>query len=310
MPSYKIIQSGHITEVYRYSGSFALKLECEEWNSRKGGRDKDGQESRKDEYKASVNYKAREKVRRLINANFNNQSAFITLTFAKNMQDIDKANYEFKKWQQKMKRKIDFKFVGVIEFQERGAIHYHLICNLDYDKKKLKNRKWRQEKERELARTWGIKYKVQKGDTLESIAEQFGRKKRFLYIMNEFKLPIENKMYYIPHGVVDIGYKDSDNQGAYLFGYFTKEQSDPRLEGKKRYFFSRGNLKQPEQPTGRKAGEILKRLENEIPVFTSYYENEFIGKVDYMEYNPERYNNDYIVDKAYEFFEPGLIEVV
>lgn len=26
----------------------------------------------------------------------------------------------------------DFKYLAVIEFQERGAIHYHIICNLPY----------------------------------------------------------------------------------------------------------------------------------------------------------------------------------
>ena len=57
---------------------------------------------------------------------------FITLTFKENITDLDFANYEFKKWIQRVKYNFnDFKYLGVPEFQKRGAVHYHLMTNLD-----------------------------------------------------------------------------------------------------------------------------------------------------------------------------------
>lgn len=58
--------------------------------------------------------------------------SFITLTFAENIQDLDKANYEFKKFVIKVKYQYkDFSYIAVPEFQKRGAVHYHLLTNLD-----------------------------------------------------------------------------------------------------------------------------------------------------------------------------------
>lgn len=58
--------------------------------------------------------------------------SFITLTFAENITDIDYANKEFNKFTSKIKRVFpDFKYLGVPEFQKRGAIHYHLLTNIE-----------------------------------------------------------------------------------------------------------------------------------------------------------------------------------
>lgn len=63
--------------------------------------------------------------------------SFWTFTFAENLTDIDEANKKFKNWRDSftryLKRKygIEFKYLGVPEFQKRGAVHYHLLTNLD-----------------------------------------------------------------------------------------------------------------------------------------------------------------------------------
>lgn len=155
MPVYKVIKSGNIIEVYEYEGSVARKTFDDYMKSDKGGRHNEGKEDRKVEYKNSVNQKARNKLRRLISANFGRNDIFMTITFKENMQDIEKANYELKKFVQKLKRKQkDFIYCAVIEFQKRGAVHYHMICNLavniDFD-----NEPDVREKEREIAKTWG-----------------------------------------------------------------------------------------------------------------------------------------------------------
>lgn len=154
MPSYKVVQFGHITQIYEYEGSFSRRMD-DNLVSREGGRDKDGKEERKMEYRESVNNKARQKLMRLISANFGENDLFMTITFKENMQDIEKANYELKKFLQKLKRKqSDFIHCTVIEFQKRGAVHYHMVCNLklgiDFDNEPVV-----QEKERDLAKLWG-----------------------------------------------------------------------------------------------------------------------------------------------------------
>lgn len=64
---------------------------------------------------------------------------FLTLTFAKNIIDLDYANNEFKKFIKRLGYEIKgqkysfLKYIAVVEFQERGAIHYHVIFfNLPY----------------------------------------------------------------------------------------------------------------------------------------------------------------------------------
>ena len=60
--------------------------------------------------------------------------SFITLTFKKNEKDISKANYIFNSWVTRVKRVFpDFVYLGVPEFQKRGAVHYHLLTNLSLD---------------------------------------------------------------------------------------------------------------------------------------------------------------------------------
>lgn len=245
MPSYKVIQSGHILEVYEYQMA-TIKRVDDEFLSNKGGRKKEGEtgkKDRKEEYRATVNNKAFNKLRRLINSNFDENSLFVTLTYADNFQDIKESNYNLKKFVQKMKRlQKDFVYVAVLEFQKRGAIHYHMLCNYRLE---WNSHEELQSHERKLGKVWG-------------------------------------------HGFVDIGYKKNDNAGAYLLKYMTKEHIDERLEGKKRYFFSRG-LVQPVELKGADALAAIRQAEQYAPVFTNSYYNDFTGQVQYREYNPKRH---------------------
>lgn len=252
MPSYKVIRSGHIVEIYEYQNTRA-KLPLEEKEEKYDGEfeeigleidgEKIEKEDRKDEYKQRTNIRARNKIRRLINMNFDNNSLFVTLTFAENIQDIPYANNEFDKFIKRMKRRqSDFAYVAVMEFQKRGAIHYHMVCNWETS---WKDHEELQARERELARIW-------------------------------------------KHGFCDIQeIKHLDNVGAYLIKYMTKDNIDDRLNGKKRYFHSR-NLDKPVELTGEEAVKVIEEYLNKIPVFTNEYSSEWTGKVMYREYNPLR----------------------
>lgn len=65
--------------------------------------------------------------------------SFWTFTFAENVTDMDDANKKFGYWKDSFVRyakkkygsDFEFKYLGVPEFQKRGAIHYHFLTNLD-----------------------------------------------------------------------------------------------------------------------------------------------------------------------------------
>lgn len=69
------------------------------------------------------------RLKSLIQANFDEWTHFITLTFHHNELDIKKAKQHIKKWAYEMSKLIpDFKYIYVMEFQERGSIHFHVLC--------------------------------------------------------------------------------------------------------------------------------------------------------------------------------------
>lgn len=126
----KLIVTGHIVEVYTYEKMPSPKSPDRtqkeakselEWLEDTRGDKK--QNSRRSKWNLI----------RLLNANFNEHSKFITLTFAENITDLDLAHKEFDKFMKRMKRKYgNFKYAAVVEFQKRGAVHYHLISDLPY----------------------------------------------------------------------------------------------------------------------------------------------------------------------------------
>lgn len=64
-------------------------------------------------------------------SNYSTWHSFLTLTFSENVKDVEKANLAFKYWISSWKRKKpDFSYLAVPEFQKRGAVHYHLLTNL------------------------------------------------------------------------------------------------------------------------------------------------------------------------------------
>jgi hypothetical protein len=57
----------------------------------------------------------------------------MTLTFAKNITDLKTANYIFNQFIKRITYKYpDFKYLAIPEFQQRGAVHYHLLCEMPF----------------------------------------------------------------------------------------------------------------------------------------------------------------------------------
>ncbi|MEI7498705.1 MAG: hypothetical protein WCK11_05520 [Candidatus Falkowbacteria bacterium] len=76
--------------------------------------------------------RTRGKITRLINANPDLKN-FLTLTFKENLGDLKAANKLFHNFIKRLKRRYpDLKYLAVPEFQKRGAVHYHVLLNLDF----------------------------------------------------------------------------------------------------------------------------------------------------------------------------------
>lgn len=129
----KAVWSGSIVELYEYEQSVVIG----ETNNGLG-RSVEANEENKARHRKNTLARARRDVRRLINANVGKWGEipkFLTLTFAENVQDVKKANYEFKKFRQRLEYELDLKlkYVAVVEFQKNGRIHYHVVFfNLPY----------------------------------------------------------------------------------------------------------------------------------------------------------------------------------
>ncbi|NQT67161.1 MAG: hypothetical protein HQ569_06260 [Actinobacteria bacterium] len=94
---------------------------------------KNTDENTKKENRKKVVTRIRNNIRRLAIANFNEYSRFFTATFADNITNMDYANGQFKKFIKRVKYHYgDFKYIAVLEFQKRGAIHYHMLSDFGY----------------------------------------------------------------------------------------------------------------------------------------------------------------------------------
>jgi hypothetical protein len=247
----KIVFSGDIVEVYGYDKGY---LQGYENNNVNIGR-KIGYESYNYEnHRKQVLQRAKKNLRRLINANIGQYgkeftAKFLTLTFRENIKDLDKANYEFKKFIKRLNyhcfgtKKTILKYTCVVEFQKRGAIHYHVIIyNMPYVKAN------------DISNVWGNGFiKINKIDDIDNVGAYVGE-----YL-----------------GQAEKG------QG--------KNIEDDRLRGRKSYFSSRGLFKPVEITDKKIVEQVATALLNEKLTYSATYENEYVGNITYKQYNLKRY---------------------
>ena len=92
------------------------------------------------------------------------------------------------------------------------------------------------------------------------------------------------------HGFVDIKpLSEIDNVGAYLIKYMTKDVSVEAFKGHKAYLCSKG-LERPLELRGDDAMRVIEAygLIDKKEVFTNSYESEYLGTINYKEYNLKR----------------------
>lgn len=128
----KVIVSGVVIEVYEYERPVFKGYKSN------GGRYKEADEKGKEKNRQDTLRRARQEIRRIVNANVGAYgpeftAKFLTMTFADNVTDLDYANQEFKKFIKRLNyyvfgtKEANLRYTVIVEFQKRGAVHYHVM---------------------------------------------------------------------------------------------------------------------------------------------------------------------------------------
>lgn len=202
---------------------------------------------------------AKNRLRRIANANFSEINLFITMTYRYQIDDVTQGDKHFSDFVNNLREETGqkFNYIAVREFTKKGRLHYHMMCDLnlqwDDDEDILKSL------ERDVASVWGQGY-----CDIKRMDRHNSRQKRFKD-------------------------KGIDNVGAYMSKYFSKSVDDERLEGHKMYLTSQGLIR-PVELTQEDAEKLLEEygFTKENETFTNGYESEYLGKISYKEYNLKR----------------------
>lgn len=201
--------------------------------------------------RAKSNIRARNEIRRKALANFDSKSSFLTLTFQENLQDLDIANRVFRSFVKYMRRdlkekKWSFKYLAVIEFQERGAIHYHLLCDLPkyYSYSRIRNR-WRQSIGLNgVNGTGSIKHvRIDRVDNVGAYIVKYMTKAK------ADKRLVGKKMYQTSQGLkkpVEVSFKTEDELKCYLENFGINEYTKKAYQNNYTDVFTLGEVKYTE----------------------------------------------------------------
>ncbi len=130
----KVVVSGKQVELYKYKKNVWREYESNKEEIIKEPKQLnifEQEKLKKQRRQFSIN-RTKTEIRRLVNSN-PQLNKFLTLTFAENITDLKTANYIFNKFVMRMSYMFsDFEYLAVPEFQKRGAVHYHLLCNLPF----------------------------------------------------------------------------------------------------------------------------------------------------------------------------------
>lgn len=260
----KIIKSGNNIETYEYQKAVLLGRKDE---GKRGGRIRGHVSDRSEENRRLTTRRARNTVRRLVNTNFNDGMKFLTLTFA----DPDEDTAE-----------IGPLSGGTSSQVSENSIDIRNVVQTNAEFKKFIQRL------RRYVESKGADAKFPYLAVIEFQDKTRGGVVHYHMIADLPYIPNDELARIWGNGFVRINkIKGCDNVGAYLTKYMMKDAMDERLQGKKCYLTSKG-LKRPEVLSGEMAHVEIQRIEKEEKkkmVYQSVYPSEFLGGIQYKEYN-------------------------
>ncbi len=206
--------------------------------------------------------RAKNNLCRLIMTNEDIFKTFITLTFNENINNLDKANYEFNKFCRKVRRVFpNFSYIGVIEFQKNERIHYHLITNIDYNNNVLINENIalnkyisKHNENLDLSQFYVENIILKENEKMNDkkivlrLQDNCYENTKCTYNLKSHKYKVFKTIKYWNNGFSSILKINSvcgniSNVARYMAKYMTKD-FDNRLFGRKKYLYSY-NLKKP-----------------------------------------------------------------
>jgi len=145
----RLIISGPTVELYEYAQPYSYNFAPHA--KRGGGNDSAFVRERRADNLAFV----RMQIRRLVDANvrlMGYEPVFLTFTFAENITSVEDANKMFSDFIERLNfhYATKFRYLSVVEFQKRGAVHYHCIffnMDLQIEENERNNRT--------IAKLWG-----------------------------------------------------------------------------------------------------------------------------------------------------------
>ena len=139
---YKIVECGSYVQVYYYKHSRIknpkkdddVDLNLKKLNVEVNTSKKETKLKTANEIEERNITRSKLQCQRIAKANMEYWKSFVTLTFEDNVTDEEFANKRFRYYVDKIRRiKKDFRYICVKEHQKRGAIHFHLLTNLECD---------------------------------------------------------------------------------------------------------------------------------------------------------------------------------
>lgn len=252
----KVIVSGDIMEIYEYEREPRNNLNFEPSHddfeafdlSARRITEEDFKECRKDERRLQTTRDARNLTRRLALMNFSATDKFITLTYAENMQDLERADNDFKNFIGRFKYRYKIKgmkYIAVREKQKRGALHFHMLCSWDVE---LEGESHIRELERFVGeKVWGHGFvDIKEIGHVDNVGAYLIK-----YMTKNLSLELyKNKKLYLC------------SQGLKRPFEYKKDEAEAIIK----YY----------------------ELDNKKEVFTNSYESEYLGKIIYKEFNLNR----------------------
>lgn len=185
----KVRISGNVVEIFTYENGYFKGYQSVNKKGRASNATSD--EDKKTNRKKCMQ-RAKTRVRNLANAN-PQLNKFFTLTFGENLTDLKAGNKIFNNFVKRVNRYLDkihkphMEYIAVVEFQERGAIHYHLLCNLPYIKKN------------ELTSIWGQGHiKINRINNIDNVGAYVTK---YMTADNEDERLIGNRSYFTSQGL-------------------------------------------------------------------------------------------------------------